>query len=275
MSKTDAVQTSAAFAKPNRSILYTALIGAAALAVLLQALWAGIFLEHDGQRDDAAGWIDVHARGGEVAIALALASAAVAFVWMRPRKDLWVGSSALAVLLMGESYLGGLIRDASKDVLTVVHVPLAMALMGLAVWLPLRAGRRPDRAQPASGPPVAPATRTVDIADTLQTVATTVEQMSVTVNAIARHGSESANAVDATTSVVDAARATLTDLAEASTRINEAASTISQIARQTDLLALNATIEANRSGPAVPASESTTSNGTDTALTGDAAIRGG
>ena len=40
-----------------------------------------------------------------------------------------------------EAYLGGLIRDAGKDTLTAVHVPLAMALMGLAVWLPLRARR--------------------------------------------------------------------------------------------------------------------------------------
>lgn len=277
MSKIDAIQTSAAIAKPNRGILYTALIGAAGLAVLLQALWAAIFLEHDGQRDDAAGWIDVHARGGEVAIVLALASAAVAFVWMRARKDLWVGSSVLAVLLMGESYLGGLIRDDSKDALTVVHIPLAMALMGLAVWLPLRAARRPDRAQPAAaGSPVAPVTRTVDIAETLQAVATTVEKMAVTVNAFAHHGSESANAVDAATSVVDAARATLTDLAETSTRINEAASTISQIASQTGLLALNATIEANRPAPGVPASEPTgASGGTGTAPSRDTAIRGG
>jgi hypothetical protein len=28
--------------------------------VLLQGLWAGIFLQHDGQRDAASGWIDVH-----------------------------------------------------------------------------------------------------------------------------------------------------------------------------------------------------------------------
>lgn len=32
----------------------------------------------------------------------------------------------------------------SKDALTAVHVPLAMALMGLVVWLPLRA-RTADR----------------------------------------------------------------------------------------------------------------------------------
>jgi hypothetical protein len=43
------------------------------------------------------------------------------------------------VLLVVEAYLGGLIRDDGKDSLTAVHVPLALALMALAVWLPLRA----------------------------------------------------------------------------------------------------------------------------------------
>ena len=45
---------------------------------------------------------------------------------------------------MAESFIGGQIRDASQDTLTAVHVPLGMAIMGVAVWLPLRAraGRR-------------------------------------------------------------------------------------------------------------------------------------
>jgi heme A synthase len=128
-------------APTGRSTLFSALVGLAALAVLLQALWAGIFLEHDGGRDAAAGWIDVHARGGEAAIVLALAATIVAFIKLRDRKDLWIGSAALTVLLILESYLGGLIRDDSKDTLTAVHVPLAMTLMALVIWLPLRARR--------------------------------------------------------------------------------------------------------------------------------------
>jgi heme A synthase len=43
------------------------------------------------------------------------------------------------VLLVLEAYLGGLIRDEGKDTLTAVHVPLAMLLIGLAVWLSFRA----------------------------------------------------------------------------------------------------------------------------------------
>jgi hypothetical protein len=126
----------------GRTTLFSALTGLASLAILLQGLWAGIFLEHDGNRDAAGGWIDVHARGGEVALVLAAAATVVAFVWLRTRRDLWVGSLVLVVLLVLESYLGGLIRDNGKDTLTAVHVPLAMAIMAVSVWLPLRARSR-------------------------------------------------------------------------------------------------------------------------------------
>jgi hypothetical protein len=127
---------------PARNALFSALIGLTSLAVLLQGLWAGIFLEHDGQRDAASGWIDVHARGADIAIVLAAAATVVAFWKLRARRDLWLGSAALTVLLVLESWLGGLIRDDGKDTLTAVHVPLAMALMALVVWLPLRSRAR-------------------------------------------------------------------------------------------------------------------------------------
>jgi hypothetical protein len=119
----------------SQSLLYQIAIGLCVLAVLLQGLWAGIFLEHDGRRDDASGWIDVHARGGEVAVVLALVATVVAFVRLRSRRDLWIGSAVLLVLLAVEAYLGGAIRDDGQDVLTAVHVPLALVSLGLAVWL--------------------------------------------------------------------------------------------------------------------------------------------
>lgn len=118
------------------------LIGLAALDVLLQGLWAGIFLEHDGSRDAASGWIDIHARGADLSILLAVAATVVAFIKVRSRRDLWLGSAGLVVLLIVESYLGGLIRDQSKDTLTAVHVPIAMALMGWVAWLSFRTARR-------------------------------------------------------------------------------------------------------------------------------------
>lgn len=124
--------------------IFSALAGAITLVVLLQALWAGIFLQHDGERDAASSWIDVHARGGEIAIALAAITTVYALWKLRYRRDLWLGAVILTLLLVLESYLGGLIVDNSKDTLTAVHIPLGMAIMGLAVWLPVRAqaGRR-------------------------------------------------------------------------------------------------------------------------------------
>lgn len=120
---------------------FRALIVLTAAAVLLQGLWAGVFLEHDGRRDASSSWIDVHARGGELAIVLALLAAALGFARLRERRDLWGGAALLGVLLALESYLGGLIRDDGKDVLTAVHVPLAMAIMGLSGVLVSRAWR--------------------------------------------------------------------------------------------------------------------------------------
>ena len=131
--------TSTAPIPTTRNMLFNVLLGLTALAVLLQALWAGIFLEHDGERDAASSWIDVHARGGDIAIGLALLATIVAVVKLRSRRDLWVGSLVLTVLLVLEAYIGGLIVDDSKDTLTAVHVPLGMAIMAAVVWLPLRA----------------------------------------------------------------------------------------------------------------------------------------
>lgn len=128
------------------SVAFGVLTGLATLAILLQGLWAGIFLRVDGQRGAADGWVQAHATGGEVAIGLTAIALVVAFVTMRSRRDLLIGTGALLVLLVTESYIGGLIVDSGKDTLTAVHVPLAMGIMGLAVWIPLRAraARRAD-----------------------------------------------------------------------------------------------------------------------------------
>lgn len=128
--------------RPAGQKIFAVLTGVTSLVVLLQSVWAGLFLAHDGERDSASTWIDVHARGAELAILIAAITTAFAFVRLRERKDLVIGSLLLTVLLVLESYLGGLIRDASKDTLTVVHVPLGMAIMALVIWLPLRARQR-------------------------------------------------------------------------------------------------------------------------------------
>lgn len=133
----------------QKNTVFSALIGISALAVLLQGLWAGIFLEHDGHRAAASSWIDVHARGADVALFFAALATAYALWKRRSRTDLWLGGLVLTALIVVESYIGGLIRDDGQDTLTAVHVPIAMAIMGMAVWLSLRSARGPA---PAAAP---------------------------------------------------------------------------------------------------------------------------
>ena len=110
----------------------------ASLTILLQGLWAGLFV-HEGE-DYEESWVGIHARGAEIAIVLTLLATVVAFVQLRERRDLWLVSATLTVLLVAEAFLGGLIGDESRW--TIVHIPLAMALMAIAVWLPLRSRAR-------------------------------------------------------------------------------------------------------------------------------------
>src|SRR6476620_11735519 len=122
--------------------LFSIVTGLAALLVLLQGLWAGIFLEHDGERDAASSWIECNARGGEITLVLAVVALVIAWVKLRDRRDLLLGSTALVVLLVLESYIGGLIADDSKDSLTAIHVPLAMPTRSLRVPAPPRVRTR-------------------------------------------------------------------------------------------------------------------------------------
>lgn len=131
---------SSAATAPTRT--FAALVGVASLAVLLQGLWAGLFMSTPDTDPEKTPWLEVHSWCGKAAIGFALLATVWAFLKLRERTDLTFGALALTVLLILEAYLGGLIVDEGKDVMAAVHVPLAMALMGLAVWLPLRA-RKP------------------------------------------------------------------------------------------------------------------------------------
>lgn len=121
---------------------FAALVGISSLAVWLQGLWAGLFMSQPDTEPDKTPWLEVHAWCGKAAIGFALLATVWAFMRLRERHDLTFGALALTLLLVLEAYLGGLVVDESKDALTAVHVPLAMALMGLTVWLPLRARSR-------------------------------------------------------------------------------------------------------------------------------------
>jgi hypothetical protein len=133
-------ETPATGVRAGRAVhpVYSALVGLASLGVLLQGVWAGLFL-----RPRAAGgqtWVAVHQHGGEVTALLALLATVAALVWLRDRVAVLAGTVAFLVLLAVELVLGYTIEDSPG--LVAVHVPLAMVIMGLAVWLPLAARRR-------------------------------------------------------------------------------------------------------------------------------------
>jgi heme A synthase len=124
-------------ATATRRLIFSTLSGLAGLAILLQGLWAGEFLQYHGtatqtQRDS---WINVHARGGEVAIVLALIATIWALLRLRSRLDLLIGSAVLSVLLIAVAYVGGLISENNMDNLIPLHIPLALATLALAVWV--------------------------------------------------------------------------------------------------------------------------------------------
>jgi hypothetical protein len=114
---------------------FSALVGLTTLGVLLQGLWAGLFLG----TDDSGTWVDVHQHAGSATVVLGLLALVAAVVWMRDRRPVVLATAALFVLLVVEYLLGTWADDARGNL--VVHVPLAMLLMALAVYLPVMARR--------------------------------------------------------------------------------------------------------------------------------------
>lgn len=114
-----------------------ALIWILAAGVVLQGLWAGVFLQHDWRGGESAAWVDVHARTGELIILVAGATTVLAYRRLPDRRTIYRASAALTGLLVLEAFLGGLIRDHNIWWLTAVHIPLAMVLVWLTVKLAL------------------------------------------------------------------------------------------------------------------------------------------
>lgn len=95
------------------------------LAILAQALFAGMFLGGD------AGMRGAHGAGAILVFALSLIQLVVAVLYWRP----WRGSGfpALASLVLA---VAAVVQSMTGDSgVTSVHVPLGMLMFGLAVWL--------------------------------------------------------------------------------------------------------------------------------------------
>lgn len=133
--------TAPATAPRTNTALVSSLAGLTALGVLLQGLWAGLFLPVGEGGDYRETWVDVHNWGARVTVVLALATTVAAFVRHRARRDLWIGALVLTVLIAVEGTVGAAISDGDSRAAAAIHVPLALLIMAITVWLPLRARR--------------------------------------------------------------------------------------------------------------------------------------
>ncbi len=111
--------------------MFSILNGLTLLGVLLQAVWAGEFVDHTGR----GAWITVHEIGAFVVVVLALATALAAVTLRRAHSALTLGALGLLVLIVVQTGMGEAITRASADGLIVAHVPIAVLIFGLGVYL--------------------------------------------------------------------------------------------------------------------------------------------
>jgi hypothetical protein len=111
---------------------FTLLVALTSLAVLVQGITAGLFVNQEG-RD---GWVTVHGVIADVTWVSALGTAIVGFRTVRRMHHrLWLLTALLFVLALAQTGVGHLITDGGMDGLIIVHVPLAMVIFGLTIWL--------------------------------------------------------------------------------------------------------------------------------------------
>ena len=120
------------------SVWFSVLAGLTSLVILLQGLWAGLFVPLGEGGVYTERWVDVHATGSLVALVLALATTVAAFVTARDQRVLWGGALLLTVLVAVEGWIGALVEGGSRGA-AAIHIPLALLIMSITVWLPLRA----------------------------------------------------------------------------------------------------------------------------------------
>lgn len=118
---------------PSRA--FAALTGLTSLAIFAQAITAGAFINQPGRQ----GWVDVHGMVANAAWVFALVTAVLAVVSFRTLAPALTGAAvALFVLLIIQTGMGYAIAGGA-DGLLIVHVPLALLVFGLTVWLSVRA----------------------------------------------------------------------------------------------------------------------------------------
>jgi hypothetical protein len=117
----------------RRFALFTS---ATAVAILVQAVLAGMFINQDGKDT----WVTVHGVVADVSWVMALVTAVLGWVTMRsyrPSLVFWSVVLFLATLL--EAGIGHLLPTDNYNWLIPVHVPLAFLIFALTIWLTTRA----------------------------------------------------------------------------------------------------------------------------------------
>ena len=117
---------------PGAVRAFSILNGLTLLGVLLQAVWAGEFID----RTDRAAWVTVHEIGAFAVVVLALVTAVVAAATLRRASSaLALGALAQLVLIVVQTGLGEAITEGGAEGLIVAHVPIAMLIFGLGIYL--------------------------------------------------------------------------------------------------------------------------------------------
>ena len=115
---------------------FAPLAGFTSLAILAQAITAGLFMARRGQE----GWVEAHNGIGYLTVLLALATGVVGLIaYRKAAPSLAWGGVVLALLVVAQLVIGLLISDLEQRFWVSLHVPLALIVFGLTGWLAFRA----------------------------------------------------------------------------------------------------------------------------------------
>ncbi len=118
-------------ASPGTIRAFSILNGLTLLGVLLQAVWAGEFIDRHGRHN----WLAVHEIGAFVVVVLALATALAAVALRRASSAVTFGALGLLVLIVVQTGLGEAITKSDANELIAAHIPIAVLIFGLGVYL--------------------------------------------------------------------------------------------------------------------------------------------
>jgi heme A synthase len=116
---------------------FSMLNGLTLLGLLLQAVWAGQFI---GSRN-AHVFVSAHQMTAYAVGILALATAVMAISTLRRNPTILIGSIVQFLLVLALIAIGEMLKSSYSATLVGVHVPLAVFVFGLSIYLSAAATR--------------------------------------------------------------------------------------------------------------------------------------